>query len=145
MLPPRSAFRARPAAYAERSPLNFWFYRFSPMQCLRIVSHNVETGERVRNTRIPVMVVKVAARFLPASLLAKVDERLTTQIARDILDAVPKMIDEVARHPVDSDSGVPGLIAEEEAKRGWKYDSFPVPEGLPQREEWTERTLFYIE
>ena len=63
------------------------------MQCLRIVSHNVETGERVRNTRIPVAVVKVAARFLPVSLLAKVDERLTTQVARDILDAVPKMID----------------------------------------------------
>ena len=115
------------------------------MQCLRIVSHNVETGERVRNTRIPVVVVKAAARFLPVSLLAKVDERLTSQVAQDILDAVPKMIDEVARQPVDSDSGVRGLIAEDEARRGGQYDEFPIQEGAAPREEWTERTLFYIE
>lgn len=118
---------------------------FTTMQCLRIVSHNVETGQRIRNTRIPIAVVKVAARFLPASLLAKVDERLTQQIARDILDAVPRMIDEVAQQPIEPESGVPGLIAEEEARRGGKYDRVPVPEGSQQREEWTERTLVYIE
>ena len=115
------------------------------MQCLRIVSHNVETGERVRNTRIPIAVVKVAARFLPASVFSLIDKRVTKEIARDILDAVPKMIEQVARQPRDPVAGVPGLIAEEEAKRCGKYEQFPIPEGTQPLEEWTERTRIYIE
>lgn len=115
-----------------------------PMQCLRIVSTNVETGERVRNTRIPIAVVKIAARLIPASIFALIDERITKEIAQDILDAVPAMIEGIASQPVDPEAGVPGLIAEEEAKRGGRYAQLPVPEGARPPEEWTERTLVYI-
>ncbi|MEL6615858.1 MAG: hypothetical protein AAFQ43_08975 [Bacteroidota bacterium] len=109
------------------------------------MSRNVETGEQVRNTRIPITVVKTAARFVPASIFAKIDERLTKDIARDILDAVPKMIDEIARQPVDADSGFPGLISYEETRHGGVYAELPLPEGSSPPEEWTERVLVYIE
>ncbi|MEM6785588.1 MAG: hypothetical protein AAF624_17850 [Bacteroidota bacterium] len=114
------------------------------MQCLRIVSTNVETGERVRNTRIPIVVVKIAARLIPASVFALLDERITKEIARDILDAVPQMIEEVASQPVDPEVGVSGLIADDEAKRGGKYGHPYGATGEGTAEEWTERTLVYI-
>ncbi|MEM1054520.1 MAG: hypothetical protein AAGI52_03260 [Bacteroidota bacterium] len=86
--------------------------------------------------------MKIAARFLPASVFALVDERVTKDIARDILDAVPGALDETAKQRPDADTGVSGLIAEVEERRGGRYDTFP---GSTPTEEWTERTLVYIE
>ena len=112
------------------------------MQCLRIVSHNVDSGERTRRVRIPIFAVKTAARFLPPSVFALVDERITKEIARDILEAAPRAADEIARQQRDDEAGVPGLIAEVEERRGGPHDAFAQPQGAA---EWTERTLVYIE
>lgn len=114
------------------------------MQCLRIVSTNVDTGEQVRSVRVPMLAVKTASRFMPASLFAMLDERLTKDIARDILDAAPKAADEVAKQRTDEESGVAGLIAHVEERRGGRYGQPGLP-GSTIAEEWTERTLVYIE
>lgn len=135
------------------------------MQCLRIVSHNMETSEQTRNIRIPIAVVKIMSRWLPPSAFRLLDERIDERTARDILQALPKIADEVAALPA-SDGLVSGLIAEIEERRGvWSRgdSAIQAARGLMQDinptsasqhnhqaapespQTWIEHTRIYIE
>lgn len=135
------------------------------MQCLRIVSENAETSEQTRNVRIPIAVIKILSRLLPPVAIRLIDDRIDERTAREILIAIPQIVDEVAALPPSGEHG-PGLIAEYEEVRGeWPEIEHRVAairddmnrmlaeRGKPQDQTkesfsastWIEHTRIYIE
>jgi hypothetical protein len=80
------------------------------MKCFRLYTTEIETGKPLRKLRVPLAIIRIVAKYLPASVFKLLDSEINGEDGKELVNAVYKMIMEVSENTDNEIEN--GLIAE---------------------------------